>query len=225
MRPLRVAFAGTGTEVGKTTVAIRAAEGLRAAGRSVRALKPIETGFVDASHSDAAHLARGAGHDPVVPYFAAMEPVAPLRAAAHAGRNIDVAEIGAWVAHNELPGTEVTLIETAGGLFTPLGPTLTNLDLLLALSVDAWVLVARDRLGVLHDCLATLAAARARGCSPVAVILAARDPSPPVGNATDLATCTGLPVYQQPDRTLLSELLVRSETLTLTSTGHDAPAL
>jgi dethiobiotin synthetase len=50
----------------------------------------------------------------------------------------------------------VTLIETAGGAFSPLGNGLTNFDLAVKLQPALLVVVAPDSLGVLHDVTATL---------------------------------------------------------------------
>jgi dethiobiotin synthetase len=136
-----------------------------------------------------------------------------MRAALELGAAIDLAAVAAWVEERERNAVpDLTLLETAGGLYSPLAPGLTNVDLIRALAVDAWVLVARDRLGVLHDCLATLAAARAQGCSPVAVLLGARDADPPAGNLEDLVTCCGLPAYRDPGANELAELLAARTT-------------
>jgi dethiobiotin synthetase len=135
----------------------------------------------------------------------AADPVAPMRAAILRGRPVDLDEIGRWVAALEqthVPDT--TVIETAGGLFTPLTTQHTNLDLGLALAPQGWILVARNRLGVLHDVIATVTASRVRGCSPAAVIFGAGDDDPPPHNARDLATFLGVRVIDRPsDRALL----------------------
>jgi dethiobiotin synthetase len=58
-------------------------------------------------------------------------------------------------------------------VFSPLGPKLSNLDLALALDPAIWVLVAPDRLGVLHDVLATLGAMAHLGRTPDWIVLSA----------------------------------------------------
>jgi dethiobiotin synthetase len=82
-----------------------------------------------------------------------------------------------------------SIVETAGGVFSPLSETATNLDLALALEPATWVLVAADALGVLHDVSATLQAMRARNRAPDHLVLcAARAPDASTGsNATELA--------------------------------------
>ncbi|HEX9298290.1 MAG TPA: dethiobiotin synthase, partial [Polyangiaceae bacterium] len=57
------------------------------------------------------------------------------------------------------------------GLFTPLSEETTNLDLAIALRPCELLLVAPDRLGVLHDLTATLGLAAARGYRVSHVVL------------------------------------------------------
>jgi dethiobiotin synthetase len=56
---------------------------------------------------------------------------------------------------------DLVLVELAGGLFTPLTATELNADFAARLRPDFLLLVAADRLGVLHDVLATTRAAEA----------------------------------------------------------------
>jgi hypothetical protein len=82
-----------------------------------------------------------------------------------------------------------SLVETAGGVFSPLNPTATNLSLAVALEPAIWIVVAPDALGVLHDLTATLTAMRANARMPEFVVLsAAREPDASTGtNADELA--------------------------------------
>jgi dethiobiotin synthetase len=68
------------------------------------------------------------------------------------------------------PFAECLVVETAGGLLSPLGPSLTNLDLAAALEPTCWILVGVDRLGVLHDVAACMLALRTL-CSPAVIPL------------------------------------------------------
>src|SRR5690606_18290650 len=96
MKPFRLGIAGTGTEVGKTTLGARLAAGLRAAGYPVLAAKPIETGYLDPEQSDAAKLAEAAGHAFVAPALTSAEPVGPLRADLGPRGPVDVSTLSAW---------------------------------------------------------------------------------------------------------------------------------
>lgn len=153
----RVAIIGTGTGVGKTHLGVALLRALAAEGLSVAGLKPIESG-VGAGVTDAQLLdAASTFHVKHSPPFAFAAPVSPHLAAEREGMAITLAPVMAWVALSEAAWT---LIETAGGLLSPISLTLTNLDLVAALQPDAVVLVAPDRLGVLHDVSATLFAYR-----------------------------------------------------------------
>jgi dethiobiotin synthetase len=68
---------------------------------------------------------------------------------------------------------DLTLVELAGGLFTPLSPSLLNVDVVRSLGADFVLLVAPDRLGVLHDVLAATRAASSSGVTFNAVALVA----------------------------------------------------
>ena len=65
---------------------------------------------------------------------------------------------------------EVLFVEGAGGLFTPLSDSITNADLWRSLMPAVVLLVAPDRLGVLHDVYATQRADRARDVRVDAVV-------------------------------------------------------
>jgi hypothetical protein len=112
--------------------------------------------------------------------------VSPHLGAREASASIATAEVAAWVAQQEqLLQAEVSLVELAGGAFSPLGLGLTNVDLALALDPALWLLVAPDALGVLHDVTATL---RALPRAPDAVVLSgSRTPDQSTGgNAEEL---------------------------------------
>jgi dethiobiotin synthetase len=172
---MRVILLGTGTDVGKTRVATDLACGLQDLGYPVLALKPIETGFsarddlAPASGSDAAQLEAVTFHVKQPrphPRYALSEGISPHLAAERARQRIDLDEVQRWLSEAEqtagVPAI-TTLIETAGGLLSPLAvrdgsAVLRNVDLASALAAQLWLLVAPDRLGVLHDVAATLCA-------------------------------------------------------------------
>ncbi|RYZ02818.1 MAG: dethiobiotin synthase [Myxococcales bacterium] len=172
---MRVVMLGTGTDVGKTYVTALLARGLRAA-TSVLALKPIESGVADASAlGDAGTIAEAAGHAARLSPWRLRRPVSPHLAAREQGVSLEIAEVVRWVQAAELsaPAT-FTLVETAGGAFSPLGLGTTNVELALALEPALWILVGPDALGVLHDVTATL---RALPRAPDAVLLSGARPA------------------------------------------------
>jgi dethiobiotin synthetase len=175
---LPIVVAGTGTGVGKTYVSRDILATLRLGGRRCLGLKPIETGFVDPEVSDAYGLAASAGHAGITPCFTSPRPESPHRVARAAGAELTAHRLATWV-HTRIAehDPELVLVETAGGLFTPLSATETNLDLVRALEPCLFVLVAADRLGVLHDVLCATKAASASFRAPDLIYLNAIDPS------------------------------------------------
>jgi dethiobiotin synthetase len=187
----RLAVLGTSTDVGKTWVTAALAHALAARSLSVVALKPIETGVDDTSTDpDFARLAAASTFHVEPPPFRFAPPISPHLAARRARRGIDLASLLTYVQSQESSAPDWSLIETAGGLFSPLAPGLTNFDLARALEPALWLLVAPDSLGVLHDVTATLGLAHSRGRRPDHVLLSSsRPPDESTGtNAAELET-------------------------------------
>jgi dethiobiotin synthetase len=169
---MRVLIVGTGTEIGKTHVTCALLAAARADGRRVVAYKPIATGVEDlpAGCEDARRHADALGAPYLPPTFAYRRPVSPHLAARAEGPPIDLVAIRARAAALGAHG-EVVVIEGAGGLCSPLGEGATNLDLVRVLLPAHVILVAPDRLGVLHDVGACMLAAGARGVAITTVVL------------------------------------------------------
>jgi dethiobiotin synthetase len=101
------------------------------------------------------------------------------------------------------------VLEMAGGLFSPLSETATNADLALSLSPDLMLLVAPNRLGVLHDVRAVVEACAARTLPLTGLVLSASattDASTDT-NAHELVTLTGLPLLANLPRASLDALV------------------
>lgn len=171
---MRVVILGTGTDVGKTYVTAAIARGL-SRHLEVLALKPIESGVDLGVTGDAGTIAAAAAHEPMLSPWRFRRPVSPHLAARESGAALTLPEVESWVTarESETPRA-ITLIELAGGAFSPLAPNITNVDLALALEPAIWLLVAPDALGVLHDVTATL---RALPRPPDALLLSASRPA------------------------------------------------
>jgi dethiobiotin synthase len=189
----RIVVLGTGTSVGKTYVTTRLAKALhrRFPAAPILAVKPTETGIVaqetqpeppsDAplARSDASALEMASFHTAPPkqhPLYAFVTATSPYRAGRVEGRRVDLAAIMRWLDSHTLqydtPHSWL-LVETAGGVFSPLDVGCTNLDLALALEPSGWLLVAPDSLGVIHDVTATLGAMRSAARAPDWVVLSA----------------------------------------------------
>jgi dethiobiotin synthetase len=173
LKPLRIVVAGTGTDVGKTRFVVEIQRRLRSGGHATLALKPVETGY-RADSVEGADATRIGAHNRLrpAPRYAFPEPLSPHVAAELAGSSIDLEAVVPWVisfedahhAQNSPPSSggaraPITLVELAGGLFTPLTLSQVNLDLVRLLEPCRFLLVANDRLGVLHDVLVCTRAA------------------------------------------------------------------
>ncbi len=163
----RLILLGTGTDVGKTYVGCQIARAWRDQVGPVLGLKPVESGFEDSSLGDAAELRQSASFSPL-PLYRFAPPISPHLAARRDGVEIDIQLVVDWVHQEEdaFLGRELddsasetlTIVETAGGVFSPLSPNTTNFDLLRRLRDTKVILIAPDALGVLHDVQATLRA-------------------------------------------------------------------
>lgn len=156
----RILVIGTGTEIGKTHASIALSSALSTMGISITALKPIESGVPlnpkDAS-TDSGSLAAFSSYPATSPPYAFPDPVSPHLAARWANIKIDLDRIKQWVDSH---AARVVLVETAGALLSPIDKGVTNLDLVRKLEPTRVLLIAPDRLGVLHEVTATLHAYR-----------------------------------------------------------------
>jgi dethiobiotin synthetase len=186
---------GTDTGVGKTFVACALATALRARGRRVAVMKPVETG-VAGDPEDARRLAAAAADpaplDDVCPYRL-RAPLAPAVAARLEGVAIDVGRIVALLLRRAARA-DVLLVEGAGGLLVPLAGRTTWVDVAARARLPV-LIVAANRLGAINHCALTARVAAAAGLAVPGFVLshpsAASDPSAPT-NADAIAGLTGL---------------------------------
>lgn len=154
---------GTGTDIGKTWVAARLLASLRATGVTVAARKPAQSFDPTDDHDtrDAAVLGAASGEAPetVCPPQRWYEvPMAPPMAAEALGRSpfglADLVDELGWpdssVGATSGYAVEVGLVETAGGVRSPLAADGDCLDLCAALAPDLVLLVADAGLGTLN---------------------------------------------------------------------------
>jgi dethiobiotin synthetase len=138
-------------------------------------------------------------------------PVSPHLAAREAATPIDPTAVIAFV-DTFRASADVVVVELAGGLFTPLADDYSNADLLRELSPNTTVLVAPDRLGVLHDVTAAFrAAATVPAAIHLAVLLSPANTDASTGrNAAELFRILRLPTHSLP-RGPTADLAVHSE--------------
>jgi len=219
-----VVISGTGTEIGKTHASEALLLAWRARGLRAVGVKPVESGVPGdadshaAARTDAARLARASALH--VPRFcvALRDPISPHLAARREGITIRPEPLVEAV-HALLPSADLVLVELPGGLFSPLSDTLLNADLAARLVPDAVLLVAPDRLGVLHDTIAATRAAAAMALRIDGLILVAPDrPDASSGsNATELARFVPAPVLATVGRAPPAELALTPAVVRLAS--------
>lgn len=153
-RPLLlVGVCGTATEVGKTWASAELARILRAGGRTVAARKPLQSfdpGDGAATDAEVLSAATGEPIGDVCPDAGWYPiPMAPPMAAAALGRVCPVLdEVVASIAWPD-QAIDVGLVETVGGVRSPLAEDGDSRDLVRALDVDVVVLVADAGLGTI----------------------------------------------------------------------------
>ena len=208
-RPPTVLITGTDSRVGKTWIACALAEALRRGGRSIAAVKPVETGCDDGptSWEDGVRLAQATGQrEPARALRRFRAPVAPALAAELEGGIIDLDELAAEI--ESLTGhADLLLLEGAGGLMVPFGWDWSVID--LAQAFEATVLVvASDRLDSINHTLLTLGALDFAGLRVAGILLnAPATPDATTGsNAAAIARLSGIdriravPRVHEPDQ-------------------------
>lgn len=223
-----VVVSGTGTEIGKTQLAAALVlawgreprgSGPKARGPRVAGIKPVESGVTAELGDDATLLERlSTFHVKQRPPYMLRRAISPHLAARLEGRTVELSPILAY-ARSAAEAADGVVLELPGGLFSPLAVGLTNADVVAALAPETHLLVAPDRLGVLHDVVATLRAVRATipGAAPTALVLvtpAVADTSTGT-NAAELARLVDVPVAAVLPRASVEELASRDDIATL----------
>src|SRR5215510_7648161 len=186
---------GTDTGVGKTFVACALAVALRARGRRVAVMKPVETG-VDGTPDDALRLRAAADDraplDAICP-LRFRAPLAPAVAARLEGRTIDVGALVEAIGRRARDA-DVLLVEGAGGLLVPLDARTTWADVAAHAALPL-LIVAANRLGTVNHCALTARVAASAGLAVRGFVLsqpAAETDASAATNAETIAALTGL---------------------------------
>lgn len=184
----RLFITGAHTDVGKTYVACAMLRAARAKGLSVAALKPAVSGIDpgDWADSDPGRLLAAmdrpltlAELDAIAPLrFAA--PLSPPMAARLEGVDLRLSQLTTFCqAGLAASCADLTLVEGAGGVMSPMAEDSTGLDLMLALGLPS-VLVGGSYLGAISHTLTAVETLRARGLPIAAVVVSqSADPDAP----------------------------------------------
>ncbi|WP_440993811.1 dethiobiotin synthase [Cysteiniphilum litorale] len=158
----KIAIIGTDTEVGKTYVCVYLMNQLKKKGLTVAGLKPMASGaFVqDGCLVNEDALALQEASSVPLPYEVinpnVYEPaIAPHIAAEQANKSLTVEKLVAQTKHSLAQiNSDITFIEGAGGLLTPLNFNETWADYLKALDIPV-LLVVGMKLGCINHALLT----------------------------------------------------------------------
>ena len=187
-KPFVFLITGTDTDVGKTYCAALLARRWQHSGLRVAVYKPVASGCRREGNqliaADAVQLWNAAGRprtlDDVCPQrFAA--PLAPPEAAEAESRRVDAAQLNEGFRCWDSADYDVAIVEGAGGLLSPLADGVLNVDLFLQFHSQReanWIVISANRLGTIHQTLATCEAAKHRGVQPTGIILCNSAPQP-----------------------------------------------
>lgn len=146
---------GTDTSVGKTVLTAWLARWLIGQGLKTAAFKPVCSGGRADARTLHAALGGALTLDEINPWHF-RAPIAPSLAARRERQSVSLAQVLAHIRARQRD-FDVTLVEGAGGLLSPLGRDFDSRNLLVALRA-APVIVAPNRLGVINQLLLTLEA-------------------------------------------------------------------
>ena len=163
------------TDSGKTVVTAALTKLLKKEGVNVGIMKPVQTGSLDGRSEDLDYILTQSGfilskgqYTKATPYTF-TNPCSPHLAAAQEKKPIILEKI---VTHRNLllDDFDTLLIESAGGIMTPLSNSTTNLDLIKALAIPA-IVVIPNKLGAISQGLTTLALLRYENIKVAGIIL------------------------------------------------------
>ena len=198
----KIFITGTNTEVGKTFITKNLIERIQLKGYSVSPYKPVETGCIKKSltliPNDSMIYFRAINKkialDQINPYRF-LEPISPAAAIKRSKRKVTINDYLSKL--KDLPNSDLTIIEGAGGLCSPLAPDGYNIDLIRKAKVST-VLVAKDEIGVINNVILSLSMLEKYKIKVLAIVLNRKVSSQPDGmnNYQEIKSLTRVPLIQ-----------------------------
>ena len=199
-----VFITGTSTNVGKTYTGVLLAKKLRQQNISVIPRKPLESGCEAHNNElipkDAQALKQAAEYagslSDVCPYRF-EPPISPVRAAHLANRVLTTEQLANICRNGSEDG--FTLVEGAGGFYSPLAEDGLNADLAHELELPV-ILVTQNKLGCLNDVLLSVEAIQLRGLKLAAIVITSQEENidARMSNAEDIKERVTCPVISIP---------------------------
>lgn len=170
---LKFFITAVNTEVGKTFVTASLLRAFLQSGRTVIALKPVQTGCEMSGGrlvaQDVSEYAKVSADSDIAPIYAFKFPASPHYSASLECREIKTDKILKFIdAHSAQ--CEITLIEGAGGIFVPLNSRESFLDVMRAVDAPI-VLVCKNELGAINSALCSVYVLRSHGLKIAALVL------------------------------------------------------
>jgi len=159
----------TNTDAGKTFVTAALLKAFLDLKRDCVAIKPIQSGFNDPNSIDTKIYKSVNPKNDFAPKYLLKKPTSPHYAALCDGVEIDFGEVLNYCGEF-LENHEISLIEGAGGIYVPITPNLTMLDLIKALNLET-ILVCKNELGMLNHALLSIEALQNSGVKIAAIVL------------------------------------------------------
>ena len=198
----KIFITGTNTEVGKTFITKNIINHVQLKGYSVSPYKPVETGCIKKSSTliprDSMIYFRAVNKkialDQINPYRF-LEPISPAAAIKRSKRKVTINDYLSKL--KDLPNSDLTIIEGAGGLCSPLAPDGYNIDLIRKVKVPT-VLVAKDEIGVINNVILSLSMLQKYKIKVLAIVLNRKVSSQPDGmnNYQEIKSLTKVPLIQ-----------------------------
>ena len=202
MKNKKIFISGTNTEVGKTFITVNIIKLLQSKGYLVNPYKPVETGCkkrlsrLVPSDSSLFHKAieERLSLDKINPYRF-IQPISPATAIKLSNKRITISNY--LSKFKSLPRCDFSVIEGAGGLFSPLALDGFNIDLIKKVKAPT-ILVAKDEIGVINNVMLSLNILRQYKIKVLAVILNRIDKVQPTGmnNYKEIGALVKTPLIQ-----------------------------
>lgn len=190
-----VVVTGTGTGIGKTHVSVALVRAWAAGGKRIAGWKPVETGIEGPLGPDGQALQAASTLHVKHSQASYRQPLSPHLAARLENRPVPLAELAAAVREIREEADGV-VVELAGGLFSPLSDEALSADWIATLAPTKLILVAPNRLGVLHDVLAVLRSAPPLELAHIVLSAVEVPDSSSPSNAAELRRFTKIPVTE-----------------------------
>lgn len=202
MKYKEIFISGTNTEVGKTFITLNIIKLLESRGSRVNPYKPVETGCKQ-------KLSELIPHDSMLFYKAInkridlnqinpyrfVEPISPATAIKRSRRKIYIQNYSEKL--KDLPYGDITLIEGAGGLCSPLASDGYNIDFIKKINAPT-ILVAKDEIGVINNVILSINMLTKYKIKLLAIVLNRKANGQPIGmnNYKEIKSLCKTPLIQ-----------------------------